>query len=134
MHDLRDEILDAVSAGIVVWELSDDGSLRLRYANRAASRLSDVRFDGQIGKRLRDLIPSVPPERYQLYLELCRKRQAREIGRVQHRDAKGIPSTFVLKVVPVGRQAICVIFENLSEERLAALSATGDTPCMIMHL
>ena len=123
MHDLRDEMLDAISAGIVVWELSDDGSLRLGYANRAASRLADVQFEGQIGRRLRDLIPSVPPERYQLYLELCRRREARDLGRVQHRDSRGLPSIFLLKVVPVGKRAICLVFENLSEERLAAMSA-----------
>jgi two-component system cell cycle sensor histidine kinase/response regulator CckA len=124
VHDLRDEMLDAISAGIIVWELSDDdGSLRLKYANPAASRLTDVRLEGQIGKRLRDLFPAVAPERYQLYLELCRKREARDLGRVQHRDSKGLPSIFLVKVVPVAKKAICLVFENLSEERLAALSA-----------
>jgi PAS domain S-box-containing protein len=123
VHDIRDELLDAISIGVIVWELSDEGSLRLRYANSRASRLTGVDLADRLGTRLSELFPSVSHERHQLYLELCRRREARDLGRVQHRDASGMPNVFVVKVVPVADSAIAVIFENLSEERLAALSA-----------
>jgi PAS domain S-box-containing protein len=114
------ELLDSISAGIVVYALADPGddlSLSIVYANRAASQLLGMDLPARVGARLLDVFPASDPARVREYSAVCRNRVAKEFGRVLYGSSQ--PATFSVKAIPVLGDAVALVFENLTEQQRA---------------
>ena len=99
---------------------ADDSSLRLSYANAAASSLAGDDLAARIGWRAREALPRSTPERLRVYADCCRTRQRRDLGTV---IAPGPPSSaraFHIEAVPVGERGIAVCFERLAIEHVTS--------------
>jgi two-component system, cell cycle sensor histidine kinase and response regulator CckA len=116
------EVLDAVSSGVVLLELgdpADPASLKLVHANPAASALSGSDLSIGRGQLASRALPRANPERLKLYAEVCRTREARDLGVVPGPEALG-PS-YRLSVQPVGVSQVAVIFDLVEPPTHTAL-------------
>ena len=111
-------LLDELPLGVIVWQLEDpgvDGSLRLVYANPAASKMTERDLDSFLGRPVYEVFPSAPPERIQAYAEVCRRRAGRDFGEVVYSNSGVGPITFSVRAVPVLDRAVALLLENLSQ-------------------
>jgi PAS domain S-box-containing protein len=107
------EVLDGVMSGVVLFELddpSDDASLRLVYANPAASNLTQrPELKGLVGQRANVAFPSANPERLHTYAEVCRTGVGRDIGRV----IDGRTTAYRVHALPANAGSVAVIFDPI---------------------
>ena len=119
-------LLDELPLGVIVWQLEDpgvDGSLRLVYANPAASKMTERDLDSFLGRPVYEVFPSAPPERIQAYAEVCRRRAGRDFGEVVYSNSGVGPITFSVRAVPVLDRAVALLLENLSGIKRAEAEA-----------
>src|SRR5439155_14417053 len=112
--------------GVIVWHLddpADDHSLRLLFANRAASALVGIELGPCIGKRMMDVFPSVTAERVRLYAEVCRDRTERDFGQIAYADSRVAPGAFSVTAIPVLERGVAALIENVSALRRAESEA-----------
>jgi two-component system cell cycle sensor histidine kinase/response regulator CckA len=128
------DVLDAVSSGVVLFELadpSDASSLTLVHANPSASALVGTDLNAMVGRLAEEVLPYADRTRLALYAEICRTRVARDFGIVS--GAAGLGSTYRVRAVPVGDASVAVIFDVV-EPRHAETSLTEFLSDVIEHL
>jgi PAS domain S-box-containing protein len=116
-------LLDAIRTGVVVLELedpTDDMSLRLTYANSAASVLAGDDLAARIGWWAREALPRSTPERLRVYAECCRLRQPRTLGTVVAPGPPHVARAFHVEAVPVGDNGLAVCFERVAIEQVTS--------------
>jgi PAS domain S-box-containing protein len=105
-------MLDRVKSGVLVFELADranDASLRLVYANPAASSLGRQDFSARIGQSASEALPGASAERLAIYADVCRTQVTREIGKVV--DTNGVLDVCA---VPIEDASVAVVFDRLT--------------------
>jgi PAS domain S-box-containing protein len=118
--ELGEALLDAVSNGVIVWELEAGGdaeSLRLVYANRGASRLLGFDLCARVGDGFFSVFPEGDRERARAYAEVASTRVARDFGVVKSETTGG--HALSIRATPVLERAIAVVFEDLDALRVA---------------
>jgi two-component system, cell cycle sensor histidine kinase and response regulator CckA len=130
---LRD-VVDAVSSGVVLFELADPAdpaTLTLVHANSAASLLIGTDLSAVVGQRAKDVLPNADPERLKVYAEICLSRVARDFGVVP--GAAGLGRTYRVRAVPVGKASVAAIFDVV-EPRHPETSLSQFLSGVIEHL
>jgi len=110
--------------GLIVWEpddLTDPASLRVRYANATACELVGMDVRQRYGDRVFELFPQASPERVRQYLEVCRIRQARDVGFV--RRSKENDRSYSIRAYPFLSRAVAVVFEDATARSAAESEA-----------
>jgi two-component system cell cycle sensor histidine kinase/response regulator CckA len=119
--ELQRQLLDCVPMGLTVWQLVDPAdarSLRLVYANAAASRHTGVDLSGAIGQAMAAILPTIGDDALRLFADVCRDRAPCE-QEMLYSDARVPASTFLLKAIPLLEGAVAILFENLTAQKRA---------------
>jgi two-component system, cell cycle sensor histidine kinase and response regulator CckA len=128
------EVLDAVSSGVVVFDLADPSdldSLRIVFANPAASAMSKDDLNARVGQLARNALPNGNPERLRIYAEVCRSREGRDLGVGPGPATWG--RSYRLRAVPIGEDQVAVIFD-LVDSPATETSLTQFLSDVIEHL
>ena len=114
--------LSDLPVGLLVYHLEDPDvarSLRLLYANRAASEYTGADLSGAIGKRILEAFPGLAstdlPEQY---ADVAREGRARNIGAFEYggdRDVKR--AHYAVKAFPMPGACVGIVFENITTRR-----------------
>ena len=115
-------LLDQLPLGIVVYRLDDvddDRSLRLVYANPAASKLTERDLGSLIGRTLLEVVPAADPDRMHGYAEVCRSRKGQDFGEIVYGDLSSGPITFSVRSIPVLDRGVALVIESLSSLKRA---------------
>jgi rsbT co-antagonist protein RsbR len=121
---LYEAIVKQLPISVAVWHLeqpNDPRSFRLIDAN--PSNLQTAGFDvgAQAGRLLVEIFPGVPAMILQLYVDVLRSGQPRDLGEITAADDDeqigGI--TMTIQVFPLPNDHICVVVENITERKRA---------------
>src|SRR4051812_4950919 len=118
------EVLAMVPAGVLVCEPDEHfaaTSLRLRYANPAATKLAGVDLAARLGGAVFEIFPDALPERTELYAEVARTRISRDLGVVD--SSRGRDIAFSVVVAPVATRAVAIVFADANALRQAESEA-----------
>ncbi len=119
-------LLEQLSVGVIVYRLDDpddDFSLRVVFANPAASRTTERDMASWIGRPILEAFPSADRDRLRVYAEVCRNRRPRDLGDVLYGNPGIGMTTFSVRATPVLDRGVAVIFENLNVLRRAEKEA-----------
>lgn len=121
--DFLADLFRNVPVGMYVYELEnpdDDRSLRLIAANPAATVFTGVKAEDIVGRRIDECFPGLRakgiPRRY---AEVVRSGRPTELDAFQYQDQRVSASVFSVKAFPLDRSRMCVVFEDITEQRRA---------------
>jgi PAS domain S-box-containing protein len=118
-----ERILQNIEEGIYIWQLEqagDAGSFRLLYGNAASSRLTQIPAETVVGKQMKEAFPSLmETEVPRRFLEVVTSGTAQSIGDFHFVDSRARPADFRIRLFPMPDQCVEVIFENVTDRRLA---------------
>lgn len=110
--------LSELNIGLLIYRLDDpkdDLSLRLLYANGAATHFTGADLSQRVGKRILEAFPALAPHLPELYADVVRTGRSREAGVSEYGgDAEVEPGYFSVKAFPMPRQCVGVVFENIT--------------------
>jgi rsbT co-antagonist protein RsbR len=118
---LYETIVQRIPTGVAVWRLEqpdDPFSIRLVGANAAGNRQSNgIELNALVGQRMIDIFPTVPEILYQIYAEVVRSGQPRDMGETTFADEQGNELLFSIQLFPLPDDCLCVAFENITERK-----------------
>ena len=109
-------LVDMLNGGIVVWRLedsSDDTSLTLAFANKAASTFLGQDLSASIGERFVDIFPAIDPARRLRYVNIVRTGVPYEAV-VKSAQVTGEEETFGIKASRLGSDCVLIQFESVT--------------------
>jgi rsbT co-antagonist protein RsbR len=121
---LYEAIVEQLPISISVWHLEqpdDPRSFRLIDANPPNLQTAGFDVGAQAGRLLVEIFPGVPEMILQLYVDVLRSGQPRDLGEITAADDDeqigGI--TMTIQVIPLPNNHICVVVENITERKRA---------------
>jgi signal transduction histidine kinase len=106
-----------MSVGLVVWQVDDEGrELRFVCANPAASALSGVDLDANVGRTMRELFRSVGGPVHARFVELACAEWRADVPPTRLPDVVTERSAFSMRVMTMPERCVGVIFQNLTDE------------------
>ena len=119
MLDLLATVLGELNIGLLIYRLEaddDPASLRLLYANRAASEATRADLGPVVGKRIGEAFPALAgtdlPARY---AEVARSGRSRNVGAIEYPgDGTLEHAYFAVKAFPMPNGCVGVAFENIT--------------------
>ena len=121
---LYEAIVKQLPISIAVWHLDqpdDPRSFRLIDANPLNLQTAGFDVGAQAGRLLVEIFPGVPEMILQLYVDVLRSGQPRDLGEITAADDDeqigGI--TMTIQVFPLPNNHICVVVENITERKRA---------------
>ncbi|WP_017314586.1 PAS domain S-box protein [Mastigocladopsis repens] len=124
-NQLYRDIVNNMQFGLVVWHLEDPNditSFRLVTTNPAASRLTGLTLEQEIGKRIVECFPKMFLERktsLELYAEVAKSGRAVDQYQVYYGDERIPGSYFSVKVFPLPNLCIGIAFDNITQGKQA---------------
>ncbi len=113
------DLLDRLPLGISIYrlhDLRDPASLRLVYANPAAGTITGLDVSTETGRKMVDVLPEVRETGLlEVYAEVIRQQQPRDLGTVDYGDARIEPATYAIRALPLDDQSVAVVFEDVSD-------------------
>lgn len=117
------ETVKHMQTGLLVLHLVDPEnatSLRILASNRAASRFTGVDLEASIGARLLDVFPNaVSTGLAQIYADVARNGQPRDLGEVDYTDERTGAGVFTVRAFAQPGNRVCVMFENVTDRKHA---------------
>jgi PAS domain S-box-containing protein len=110
-------ILDLVPLGFVAFQLedeTDDSSLRLVYANRAACALTGLDLHRSVGKKIGEALPWISTRRLFSYAEVCRTREPRPVATVAVPGEPG-KKCFQVGAFPGPDRSVVIVLESADQ-------------------
>lgn len=122
MVSLLSSVLAELNIGLFIYYLEDPetpGSLRLVYANRAASEYTKTDLSGRIGKRIGEAFPGLAgTDLPGLFADVVRKKQPRNIGAFEYEgDAEMGRGHYAVKAFPMPNDCVGIVFENITARK-----------------
>ena len=119
MLDLLATVLGELNVGLLVYRLEtpdDPASLRLLYANRAASDATRADLGPLVGKRIGEAFPALADtELPALYAEVARSGRSRNVGAIEYPgDGTLGHAYYAVKAFPMPSGCVGVAFENIT--------------------
>jgi PAS domain S-box-containing protein len=118
-----ERILQNIEEGIYIWQLErpgDASSFRLLYANAASTRLTRIPAETVVGKQIQEAFPTMlETEMPRRFLEVVTSGAAQTIADFHFVDPRAPKADFVIRLYPMTNQCVEVIFENVTDRRLA---------------
>ncbi|KAB8319271.1 PAS domain S-box protein [Tolypothrix campylonemoides VB511288] len=124
-HQLYRDIVNNMQFGLVVWHLEDPNdmtSLRLVTTNPAASRLTGIPLEQDVGKQIADCFPNMLVQRrtsLELYAEVANFGRAIDQYEVYYGDERIPGSYFSVKVFPLPNRCVGIAFDNITGRKQA---------------
>lgn len=124
-HQLYRDIVNNMQFGLIVWHLEDPNdmtSLRLVTTNPAASRLTGIPLEQDIGKQIVDCFPNMLLQRrtsLELYAEVANFGRAIDQYEVYYGDERIPGGYFSVKVFPLPNRCIGIAFDNITGRKQA---------------
>jgi signal transduction histidine kinase len=110
-----------------------DWDLTIIHWNKAAERVTTVKAEDAIGKKIIDVLPEMTSIDITPYVTLLQERQrARFMMNTISRETKK-PSIFEISMYPSEQGIIVVIEDKTEEEKIKRLSVIGATAGMVGH-
>jgi anti-anti-sigma regulatory factor len=120
---LYEAIVQRVPTGVAVWRLEqpdDPLSFRLVCANEAANQHANrVELSAEVGRRLIDIFPTTPEALLQMYVEVIRSGQPRNLGEGTYVDEYNGEQVISMQLFPLPDDCVSVVFENITELKRA---------------
>jgi anti-anti-sigma regulatory factor len=114
---------NGMPTGFKIYHLDDPhdpASLRLVFTNRAMRVVSGFAIDAEIGKTIVAIFPNALESGLaQIYAEVARSGQERDLGEVQYGDDRVTPATFAVRAFQLHQDYVCVMVENVTERKRA---------------
>jgi PAS domain S-box-containing protein len=124
-HELYDNFGEAFIA--VDWEL------KVIHWNKTAERVTTVKAEDALGKKIFDILPEMATVDFSPYLaDLQNKKQVRFMMNTVSRETKK-PSIFEISTYPTSQGIIIIVEDKTEEETTKRLSAIGATAGMVGH-
>jgi len=121
---LYDAIVEQLPISVAVWHLEqpdDPRSFRLIDANPPNLQTAGLDVGAQAGRLLVEIFPGIPEMILQLYVDVLRSGQPRDLGEITAADDDeqigGI--TMTIQVFPLPNNHIYVVVENITERKRA---------------
>jgi len=116
-------IVENARSGIAVYLLEDPtdiSSLRLVFANRAASAITGIAMEPLVGKRIFEAFPTLREMRLPaLFAEILASGEGRTLGDFPEQDPGPGGALFEVEAAPVGSDLLVVMFRNVTALREA---------------
>ncbi len=110
-----------------------DWDLVIIHWNKAAERVTTIKAQNALGKRINDVLPEMTTVDFAPYLTLLQqRRRARFMMNVTSRETQK-PSIFEVSMYPSEQGIIIVVEDKTEEEKITRLSAIGATAGMVGH-
>ena len=110
-------VLESAPLGVVALHLedaADDSSLRIVYANPAASELTGIDLQRAVGRKLAEAFPWIPAARIRSYGHVCRTQRPLSLGAVRFsREDK--ERTFNVAAFPAPARSVVIVFDRAEE-------------------
>jgi rsbT co-antagonist protein RsbR len=114
---------NGMPTGFKIYHLEDQhdpASLRLVFTNQAMRQVSGFAIDADIGKTIVVIFPNALESGLaQIYAEVARSGQDRDLGEVQYGDDRVTPATFAVRAFQIRQDYVCVMVENVTERKRA---------------
>jgi two-component system, cell cycle sensor histidine kinase and response regulator CckA len=110
-------VLESAPLGVVALHLedaADDSSLRIVYANPAASELTGIDLQRALGRKLADAFPWVPAARIRSYAHVCRTQRPLSLGAVRF-SREDQERTFNVGAFPALARSVVIVFDRAEE-------------------
>ncbi|NND71930.1 MAG: hypothetical protein HKN43_10150 [Rhodothermales bacterium] len=119
MVQLVSTIFADLNIGMLIYQLEEPGnasSLRLLYANEAASHYTGADLTGRVGKRILEAFPALKDSDIpQSFHDIAHERRSRNLGSFEYDGDKAIErSHYAIKAFPMPSDCVGVAFENIS--------------------
>lgn len=124
-YQLYKDIVNNMQFGLVVWHLEDPNditSFRLVTTNPAASRLTGLSLEQDIGKQIVECFPNILVQKrtsLELYAKVANSGQAVDEYEVYYSDERIPGSDFSVKVFPLPNRCIGIAFDNITQGKQA---------------
>lgn len=116
-------IVENARAGIVIWHLEDPediSSLRLVFANRAASAVTGIAMEPLLGKRIFEAFPTLRDTRLPaLYAEILASGEGCNLGDFPDQEQAPPGGIFEVEASPIASDLLVVMFRNVTALREA---------------
>ena len=112
-------VFSELTVGLLIYhmeDLADPNSLRLVYANKAASDYTDADLTQLVGKYILDAFPAlrgtyIPP----VYADVVRTKRSSELGSFEYTgDTNVSQGYYAVKAFPIPNDCVGVVFENIT--------------------
>lgn len=114
-------IFSNMNIGFAIHHVEDPlnaASIRFIYANEEASKYTGTDLSKLMGKLLHEAFPELQKTDIpQIYAEVARTKEARNIGAVEYSDENIKQGYFAIKAFPLPDNYIGVMFENISTKK-----------------
>jgi two-component system NtrC family sensor kinase len=114
-------IAETSRSGIVVYRLEDPNdisSLRLVFANQAASEVTGIDIEPRIGKRIFEAFPNLQQTRIpEVFTEILKSGQGRTVGDIIYQDREAPGAVYEVEASPAGSDLLVVGFRNVTALR-----------------
>lgn len=112
-------ILAEVNVGLLIYHLEDasnSDSLRLLYANKAASEFTGADLGALVGRRILEAFPGLAEgDLPQAYADVVRNGRSLELGTTEYEGDDRVEQGFYsVKAFPMPSRCVGVIFENIT--------------------
>jgi PAS domain S-box-containing protein len=118
-------IIENIQLGLYVYHLEDihdDRSLRMCYANPASELITGICACDVVGKTLDENFPHLRAMQIpQCFAEVIRSGQVQTLEDIFYSDERVAECYFAVKAFPLPEHHIGVAFENITDQKLAAL-------------
>jgi PAS domain S-box-containing protein len=112
---LQGQVVEHMQNALWVWQLGDDGVLRIDYANVAGEAATGLAPAEIMGRTIDEVLPSCPAELVTSLTQVLASGEPIDIGEVEYGDARIRSGIFHLKAFPLPGERIAVAFENVTE-------------------
>jgi PAS domain S-box-containing protein len=111
---LHDQVVEHMQTALYVFTVAD-GSLRLRYANKATEEATGLPIADVMGRPLREIFPAVPHSLIERLLQIVNTGEVLDAGNLEYADDRIGPSIFSIKAFPLSDDGLAVTFDNVTD-------------------
>jgi anti-anti-sigma regulatory factor len=112
---------NGMPTGFKIYHLDDPddpASLCLIFTNPAMRQVAGFAIDADIGKTIVAIFPNALESGLaQIYAEIARSGQKRDLGEVEYGDDRVTPATFAVRAFQLAQDYVCVMVENVTERK-----------------
>ena len=111
---LQDQVVEHMQTALYAFSVAD-GSLRLRYANKASEEATGLPIDAIMGLPLREIFPAVPSALINRMLQIVETGEVLDAGNIEYTDDRIPPSIFSVKAFRVSNDGLAMTFDNVTD-------------------
>jgi two-component system, cell cycle sensor histidine kinase and response regulator CckA len=111
---LHDQVVEHMQTSLYVFGVQD-GSLHLRYANKASEQATGLPIADILGRPLKEIFPAVPSTLIDRLLQVIETGEVLDAGHLEYTDDRVAPGIFSVKAFPLSDNRLAVTFDNVTD-------------------